>query len=196
MKIVLGRNAYMLFNNYYEEPKRIVFNGKKNGIKLLENSKDSKMANKAQVLSQLATLKVKSKEMFSKCKILKSMEKRNSGSKNLLMHKIGNITKLLAKNFNEMNHDAKLEGQQISLILQIASQSVETIINDKKIMKMIMKLIKKNGPPASNNPGNGFGSNGNDNGFGNGFNPGRPNTATPTWFTSSTPSTSGARYNC
>ena len=69
MKIVLGRNAYMLFNNYYEEPKRIVFNGKKNGIKLLENSKDSKMANKAQVLSQLATLKVKSKEMFSKCKI-------------------------------------------------------------------------------------------------------------------------------
>ena len=62
----------MLFNNYYEEPKRIVFNGKKNGIKLLDNRKDSKMANKAQVLGQLATLKVKNEK---NCKILKSMEK-------------------------------------------------------------------------------------------------------------------------
>ena len=191
--LILGRNAYMLFNNYYEEPKRIVFNGKRNGIKLLENRKDSKMANKAQLLGQLATLKVNSKKMSSNCNILKSLEKRNSGSKNLLMHKIGNITKVLAKNFAEMNHEAKLEGEQVSLILQIASQLVGTIINDKKIMKMIMKLVKKDNPQVSNNPGNGFGNNGNGNGFGNGFNPGRPNSPTPTSFTSSAPSPSGSR---
>ena len=187
----------MVFNNYYEEPKGIVFNGKKNGIKALDNRKDGKMANKAQLLSQLATMKVNSGKMSSNCKILKSMDKRKSSSKNLLMHKIGNITALLATNFAEKNHEAKLEGQQVSLILQIASQLVGTIINDKKLMKMIMKLIKKDGPNASNNPGNGFESNGNDNGngFGNGFNPGRPNspTSTPTWFTSSTPSDSGSR---
>ena len=55
----------MLFNNYYEEPKRLVFNGKKNGIKPLDNMKDSKMANKAQLLGQLATLKVNSGKMSS-----------------------------------------------------------------------------------------------------------------------------------
>ena len=183
----------MVFNNYYEEPKGIVFNGKKNGIKLLENKKDSKMASKAQLLGQIATLKVNNGKMSSNCNILKSMDKRKSGSKDLLMHKIGNITQLLATNFNEKNHEAKLEGQQISLILQIASQLVGTIINDKKIMKMIMKLVKKDGPQVSNNPGNGFGSNGNGNGFGNGFNPGRPNSPTPTSFTSSAPSPSGSR---
>ena len=32
----------MVFNNYYEEPKGIVFNGKKNGIKALDNRKDGK----------------------------------------------------------------------------------------------------------------------------------------------------------
>ena len=109
------------------------------------------------------------------------------------MHKIGNITKVLAKNFAEMNHEAKLEGEQVSLILQIASQLVGTIINDKKNMKMVLKLIKKSDNTASNNPGNGFGGNGNGNGFGNGFNPGRPNSPTPTSFTSSAPSPSGLR---
>ena len=104
------------------------------------------------------------------------------------MHKIGNITKLLASNFDEKNHEAKLEGQQVSLILNIASQLIGTIINDKKNMKMIMKLIKKNGPGASNSPGHEFESNGHGNGFGNGFNPERPNSPTPTWFTSYKPS--------
>ena len=180
----------MLYNNYYEEPRGIVFNGKKKGIKALDNKKDGKMANKAQLLGQIASLKVRSKQMSENCEILKTMDKRKSGSKNLLMHKIGNITKLLASNFDEKNHEAKLEGQQVSLILNIASQLIGTIINDKKNMKMIMKLIKKNGPGASNSPGHEFESNGHGNGFGNGFNPERPNSPTPTWFTSYTPSPS------
>ena len=179
-----------MYNNYYEEPKGIVFNGKKNGLRAFDNMKDGKMANKAQLLGQLARLKVRSKQISENCEILKTMDKRKSGSTNLLMHKIGNITRLLATNFDEKNHEAKLEGQQVSLILNIGFQLVGTIINDKRIMKMIMKLVKKNGPGASNNPGNGFGSNGNGNDFGNGFNPERPNSPTPTWFTSYTPSPS------
>ena len=173
----LGGNAFMMYNNYYEDPKRIVFNAKKNGIKAVEG-KESKKANNAQVLAQVSTLRV-NRKMSESCQILKKINKRKSDSQNLLLNKIVDITKLIVKNFDDMNHEAKLEGEQISLILKISSELVETVVSDKQMMKMLLRLIRKNGPPG--NPGNGFGNNG-----GSGFNPGLmppEQPPTPSWST-------------
>ena len=175
----------MLYNNYYEEPKRIVFNFKKNGIKSV-GRKESKKANHAQVLAQIATIKVNSEKMSASCDILKNINNRQSDSKNLLVHKIGNTTKLLAIRFDEINHQAKLEGQQISLILQIVSQLVQTVVTDKKLLKMILTIIRNISPKPPNNPGNG-----------GGFNPGlKPPGQNPsTWSTLATSTTTSPLFS-
>ena len=180
----------MISNHFYEDAKVLVYNGKYNGIK----QSGGKQANLAHAVSHIAV--VRSSKNLNYCSVLKKSLQKKSLLNDVPLKRIENLFHNITKKFNEKNHDAELEGEQIGRVLETSSDVLKFLMGNKKILKGLERLIRKEMKPNGGRPGfdNGFDNGFNnefdnefDNGFDNGFGPrptGRPSTP---WWASPTP---------
>ena len=171
--IMIGTSAYISYLSYFDDSKVFLYNSKFNGVKQAWG----RPANKAAAVAHVAKLKLS--RISQQCLALERSFRRKSLSENFVIKRVGKIVKNITDNFrNNINSEVQTEGEQISLVLSTASELLDTVMENKNILKMIERLVKKEGgpPPGSDNGfnppaagfsptphgpfGNGFGSEG------------------------------------
>ena len=176
-----------------------MYNSKYNGIK----QSGGKQANLAHAVSHIAAVRVSKKSNY--CSYLKKSLQKKSLKDDVPLKKLENLYHNITKKFNSKDHDAKVEGEQIGKVLEISSDVLKFLMGNKKILKGLERVIRKEMKPNEDGFENNFGSEGGrpgfgnefDDGFGNGFRPdgegpgfGNGFGSTPTgkpWWASSTP---------
>ena len=150
----------MISNHFYEDAKVLMYNSKHNGIK----QSGGKQANLAHAISHITA--VRSSKNLNYCSVLKKSLQKKSLLNDVPLKRIENLFHNITKKFNEKNHDAELEGEQIGKVLETSSDVLKFLMGNKKILKGLERLIKKEMKSNSGRPGS---DNGFDNGFNNGF---------------------------
>lgn len=170
----LGRDSFITYNNFYEKPHRIFYNGKKQAIKETWGTD----INKAQVAGQIA--KMKADEISGQCSVLDSMINRDEQDNEPIVNRLGGLLQNVVNKFENAEHEAKDEAEKISMVLRLVSDSVGIVIDDEEIMGIVLKMVQKmarkkmngHGRPGGR-PGSGHGNgqggmSGSGNGQGNG----------------------------
>ena len=137
-----------------------MYNSKYNGIK----QSGGKQANLAHAVSHISAVRVSEKSNY--CSLLKKSLQKISSKNDVPLKILENLFHNITKKFNEKDHDAKVEGEQIGKVLDISSDILKFLMGNKKILKGLERVIRKEIKPSDNDFENGFGSEG---GFGNGF---------------------------
>ena len=162
-------------NNFYEEAKVLMYNSKYNGVK----QSGGKQSNLAHAVSHIT--KVSVSQNSEDCSSLQKSLHEKSSPNNFPLKRIENLFHNITKRFNLKNHEAEVEGDQIGKVLQTGSEIFKFVMENKKILKGLERMARKEmepnengfGPNGSNGFDNGFGSEGgrpgSGNGFGNGF---------------------------
>ena len=146
-----------------------MYNSKYNGIK----QTGGKQANLAHAVSHIAAVR-KSKKS-NDCSYLKKSLQKMSLKDNVPLKKLENLYHNITKKFNAKDHDAKIEGEQIGKVLEISSDILKFLMGNKKILKGLERIIRKEMKPNEDGFENDFGSEGERPGFGNEFGDGLGN---------------------
>ena len=146
---MIGTSAYISYLSYFEDSKVFLYNSKFNGVKQAWG----RPANKATVVAHVAKLKVF--RISQQCLALERSFQRKSLSENFVIKRVGKIVKNITNNFrNNINSEVQTEGEQISLVLSAASELLDTVMENKNILKMIERLVKREaGPPLGSHDG-------------------------------------------
>ena len=152
-------------NHFYEDAQVLMYNSKYNGIK----QSGGKQANLAHAVSHIAAVRVSKKPNY--CSSLKRSLQKTSFKDDVPLKKIENLYHNITKKFNAKDHDAKIEGEQIGKVLEISSDILKFLMGNKKILKGLERVIRKEMKPNEDGFENNFGSEGERPGFGNGFRP-------------------------
>ena len=121
---------------------------------------------------------------MKQCSAIEKTYERKSDMENSLLKIVSHLITNITRNYKNIPHDADIEAKEIMMQLELVTEVVDFALTNKKVLKMLEKVAKKEllprepppgfvqgegfSPGNGNHFGNGFGNN-NGNPFGNGF---------------------------
>jgi len=133
----LGRDSFITYDNFYETPHRIYYNGKKQALKQTWGSD----INKANVLGQVA--KMKSDEMGAQCAVLDSMIGRSEEDDEPLIVRVRGLLEHIVEIFETADHEAKDEAEKISMVMRLLTDTLGLVNDDEELMGIALKMGQK-----------------------------------------------------